>query len=64
MKEVKVKFYTPDDKRKYYGKQLKTGKDKDGKDLTKRQKAYRAGYLSAFGDGVGAYKAKQKKQKN
>lgn len=58
-----MSFYTPADKAKYYGNQLKSGKDKDGKDLTKRQKAYRAGYCSAFGDGAAAHKSKLKKSK-
>ena len=51
-------FYTPDEKRKYYGNQLRTGKDANGKPLTQRQKAYRSGYCSAANDGTAAYYAK------
>lgn len=51
-------FYTPDEKRKYYGNQLRTGRDKDGKPLTQRQKSFRAGYCAAANDGTAAYYAK------
>lgn len=51
-------LYTSDEKRKYYGNQLRTGRDKSGKPLTQRQKAYRAGYCSAANDGTAAYYAK------
>lgn len=54
-------FYTPADKARYYGNQLKTGTDKTGKSLTKRQRSFRAGYVSAFNDGVRAFKSKTKK---
>ena len=57
------KFYNPKQKADYYGNQLKSGKDKDGKDLTKRQKAFRAGYLKSYHNSVGAYKSQQKKKK-
>lgn len=57
------KIYTPAEKRKYYGDQLKSGKDKDGKSLTERQRSYRAGYCSAVGDGVAAFKSKERKSK-
>ena len=57
-KQVTRTFYTPDEKRKYYGNQLKTGKDKNGKPLTQRQKSYRAGYVSAANDSTSAYYAK------
>lgn len=53
-------IFTPAEKRKYYGDQLKTGKDKDGKTLTKNQRSFRAGYCKAVGDGVAAYKSKNK----
>ncbi len=57
------KVYTPAEKRKYYGDQLKTGKDAKGNKLTDRQKSFRAGYCNAVGDGVAAYKAKERKNK-
>lgn len=55
--------YTPAEKRKYYGDSLKSGKDKNGKNLTQRQKAWRAGYCRAVGDGVAAFKSKERNAK-
>ena len=59
-----MSFYTPADKAKYYGNQLKTKQDKNGTPLTKRQLAYRAGFVSCFSDSVAAFKSKDKKAKN
>lgn len=49
-----VTLYNPYEKLQYYGKQLKSGKDKDGKPLNKRQKAYRAGYVKPWKDNRNA----------
>lgn len=49
-----VTLYNPYEKRKYYGEQLKSGKDKDGKPLSKRQKAFRAGYVKSWKDNRNA----------
>ena len=53
-----VTLYNPYEKRQYYGNQLKTGKDKDGKPLTKRQKAFRSGFIKLWKDSRDASAAK------
>lgn len=57
-KEVVRTFYNPKEKANYYGNQLKSGIDSNGKALTKRQKSFRAGYLKAYHASVSAYYAK------
>lgn len=54
-------FYNIVERRNYYGNQLKEGKDKDGKPLTKRQRAYRAGFLKASNNAIRAYKSKERR---
>ena len=53
-------FYNIAQKANYYGNQLRTGRDKNGRFLTKRQKSFRAGFVKAFNNSARAYKSKHK----
>ena len=56
----KVSSKHPAARSQKFVEELKTGKSQfDGKKLTQRQKAWRAGYMSARQDASAAYKASQ-----
>lgn len=70
----KITLLNPAEKAKKYSKELKTNvartndgkyklKNKKAVRLTKSQRAYRAGYLSARSDGAKVFNAKKKRRK-
>ena len=70
----KITLLNPTEKAKKYSKELKQNvartnegkfklKNKKAVKLTKEQRAYRAGYLSARSDGAKVYNAKKKRRK-
>lgn len=57
----KFVFLNPSEKGKRFSRQLRSGKDQNGKALSDTAKAWRSGYLAARQDSAKAYNAKHKK---
>ncbi|MDE6565845.1 MAG: hypothetical protein K2L47_02120 [Clostridia bacterium] len=59
-----VTIYDPSERGAMYANDLKNGTNINGQELSKNQKAYRAGYLKAQNDNSKAYKAREFKKNN
>ena len=60
----KIVLRNPAEKGRRYARQLKSGKvTETGKKLTKNQKSWRAGYLTARSDSAKAFKSKRSRRR-
>lgn len=63
-KGKEVTIYDPSERGAMYANDLKNGTNINGQELSKNQKAYRAGYLKAQNDNAKAYNARKFKEEN